>query len=106
MKFEHLIFKEIKTISKKQLLDLYEPGFMSALNVPYSWAYMSPLLRDGLVTAREAKYLIHLELNRKDGKEPRLDLIERLMRYSNRRNQQQLLKQTHEVIQQITNTSI
>ena len=107
MKFEHIIFKEIKSISKKQLLDLYNPGFMSAANVPYSWAYMSEHLKKGFVTAKEVKYLIHLELNRADGKPPRTEMIERMMRYTNRINQKALLAEVHETINNINeNTSL
>jgi hypothetical protein len=103
MKFEHIIFKEIPSISKKTLLSLYEPGFMSAANVPYSWAYMSDHLKAGFVTEKEVKYLIHLEINRKDGKPPRLDMVERFMRYVNRRNQKDLLELIETTITNITN---
>jgi hypothetical protein len=87
---------EYKT-PKKTMVALVNAGFVNAKGVPYSWAYMSKFLRDGIISKKEAEAIVLLELNRTDGVAPRLDLIERFVRYVHRAD----IKEIKEILQVI-----
>lgn len=85
------IFSDISKVSRTMMITLQRAGFINKHGLPHSWAYMSKFLQKEYVTKKEAKALVLLEMERGDGKEPRLDLIERLVRYIGRAEKEDVL---------------
>ena len=78
------IFKGLPSVPKAVMHELKRAGFINKYGLPHSWAYMSRFLQQELITEKETKCLIILEMERDDGAIPRADLIHRFVRYLSR----------------------
>ena len=85
------IFKGLPSVPKAVMHELKRAGFINKYGLPHSWAYMSRFLQQELITKKETKCLIILEMARDDGTAPRIDLIERFVRYASRAEKDEIL---------------
>ena len=75
------IFSDTTSVSRGACILLNHAGLVNNDGTVVSWSRLNPVMRDRMMTEKEAKQLILLEITRKDGIEPREDLINRLVNY-------------------------
>jgi hypothetical protein len=93
---KNTIFVNCSYVPKSGMKTLELAGFINIHGLPHSWAYMSKYLMKELITQKETKWLIILEMGREDGTPPRIDLIERFVRYINRADKEETIKKIKE----------
>jgi hypothetical protein len=74
------IFTGVRSVSAESAQKLHDAGLLNHSGIVVAWSSLNPFLRDELLSEKEAKQLILLELFRTDAP-PRVDTINRLLNY-------------------------
>lgn len=75
------IFSDVTTVSRGSAISLAQSGVTDDNSIVVPWVYLNRFLRDRLLTEKESKELVLLELYRSDGEAPRADIVYRLTNY-------------------------
>tara|TARA_R110000868_G_C10774603_1_gene754998 strand:- start:454 stop:783 length:330 start_codon:yes stop_codon:yes gene_type:complete len=75
------IFSDVTAVSRGSAISLAQSGVTDDNSVVVPWVYLNRFLRDRLLTEKESKELILLELYRSDNEATRTDIVYRLTNY-------------------------
>jgi hypothetical protein len=75
------IFSDVTSVSRGAAIVLANAGFTNKDSIVVSWSLLNRFIRDKIITEKETKQLILLELFRADSESPRDEIIYRLINY-------------------------